>query len=76
MKKYETYHMRAENGASAQCRSHTLAGAKREASDWITFGGGSVVLVNYNTGETWTRKMWDSKKALNSFGWYNWQRVV
>jgi hypothetical protein len=72
-KPYHFYAITAESGVSVDCDAHTLLGAKREASAWMSFGGGSVTLIDKATKETWTREFWQSGR---SFGWNAWKKIA
>jgi len=64
-----TYSLRADSGVIVQAKSRTLAGAKREASAWMAFGGGSVY-VEDETGVICYRRFY---KNGNHFGWHEWE---
>ena len=65
------YMMRADSGI-IEYAGKTLIGAKREASKWATFGGGSVY-VETPAGEIYWREFWQNG---NSFGWKRWSKMT
>ena len=58
----------SESGIEVRLNARTLIGAKREASAWINFGGGSVT-ISCDGNPVATREFWQS---LNNFGWDRW----
>ena len=60
------------SGVINKAKAKTLTGAKREASQEMTHGGGSVSVTDRETGEVWQREFWQN---LNRFGWGPWKRV-
>jgi hypothetical protein len=66
------YQINHESGVSNRADARTLTGAKREASSQMTYGGGSVEVVDIVTGDVWRREMWQSG---HSFGWSRWTKV-
>lgn len=58
----------ASSGVEVDLDAKTLDGAKREASAWITFGGGDVT-VSADGVPVATRQFW---QILNRFGWGKW----
>jgi hypothetical protein len=61
----------ATSGVEVDLDAKTLLGAKREASDWITFGGGDVI-VSADGEPVAVRYFW---RVLDRFGWGPWQTV-
>ena len=60
----------ADSGVQVPADSTTIAGAKREASRWMSFGGGSVAVLDAATKEPLcVRPFW---QHLNRFGWDAW----
>ena len=71
---YQFFDMTAQaSGVSVMCDAHTLLGAKREASAWMSYGGGSVVLHDRQTDERWIRRFWSTVNG--KFGWGKWETV-
>ncbi|MFA5240353.1 MAG: hypothetical protein WC476_11700 [Phycisphaerae bacterium] len=62
------YTITADSGVSITSSAKTLTGAKREASAWMSYGGGSVYVADKN-GPICKRDFW---KNLNRFGWSKW----
>ena len=63
-----------ESGAGDRIRSaaKTILGAKREATNWITFGGGNVYIFQDDGVPLWMRKFWQSG---DRYGWDRWQKI-
>ena len=70
---YHTFAMSAASGVSVVCDATTVIGAKREASAWISYGGGDITVTNNQTNETWMRKFWTIGP---SFGWGRWRLIT
>lgn len=65
------YDISAQSGISIQSKYKTLAGVKREASAWLSFGAGDVTI--YSDGApVCRRRAWQS---LNRYGWSKWEQV-
>lgn len=63
------YTITADSGVTINSTSKTLVGAKREASAWMSFGGGSVWVLQ--AGEPVAmRRFW---RDGNRFGWGRWE---
>lgn len=60
----------ADSGVSISSSAKTLTGAKREASKWMSFGGGSVYVKDTTNGEVLMRPFW---RNLSHFGWGRWE---
>lgn len=69
--KQVVYQMRADSGVVVDATAKTLTGAKREASKWMAFGGGSVYVVA-DGKDVCVRKFWQNG---NHFGWDAWKTV-
>lgn len=61
----------ASSGVEVDLDAKTLAGAKREASAWITFGGGDVT-VSADGVPLATRVFWQERDL---FGWEPWETI-
>lgn len=59
----------ADSGVEITANAQTLTGAKREATKWMTFGGGSVSVANSKGNILCTRYFW---RIGNHFGWDKW----
>jgi hypothetical protein len=59
------YYLEAESGVRIPADAKTLAGAKREASKWISFGSGDVYVIS-NGAPVCKRKFWEQR---GRFGW-------
>ena len=62
-----------DSGVEYNAMSQTLLGAKRQASEDMTFGGGHVYVTDTDSGQVWTRQQW---RCYSRFGWRKWERVV
>ena len=71
MSKQNTFTIHADSGINITAKAKTLIGAKREASNWISHGGGSVY-VDQNGKTVAMRKFWSSGRH---FGWDKWTSV-
>ena len=58
-----------KSGITEIANAKTLAGAKREASDWMSHGGGSVSVLDMDGYVLATRCFWQNG---NRFGWDKW----
>ena len=61
------------SGVGYNAKSQTLLGAKREASQDMTYGGGHVYVTDTVSGHVWTRQHW---RSYDRFGWRKWERIV
>lgn len=61
--------LRASSGVEVDATAKTLTGAKREASRWMSFGGGSVYVV-VDGRDVCVREFWQNG---NRFGWKKWK---
>lgn len=68
MSKYE---LQASSGVSVPAQATTLAGAKREATEWAAFGAGDVFVVENGT-TVCVRRFWQEG---NKFGWDKWVKL-
>jgi hypothetical protein len=66
-----TYSALASSGVRVDLDARTLTGAKREASAWISFGGGNVTLCADGVPVA-MRRFW---RNLNHFGWDRWEAL-
>lgn len=60
-----------KSGITINANAQTLEGAKREASAWITHGGGSVSVISQGVSLC-TRHFWENGSR---FGWENWKNA-
>jgi hypothetical protein len=67
------FRIRHDSGVEYNAMSQTLLGAKRQASEDMTFGGGHVYVTDTDSGQVWTRQQW---RCYSRFGWRKWERVV
>jgi len=58
-----------KSNIKVQARATSLIGAKREASKWMTYGGGSISVLDKNSVILATREFWEDH---NRFGWERW----
>ena len=59
-----------KSGVEIKAEANTILSAKREASKWMSHGGGSVSVLDDNGNPICTREFWETG---NSFGWDKWQ---
>lgn len=67
-----SYIIRAQSGAEIESKAKTLVGAKREASAWITHGGGTVYVLDAERNPICYRRMWSEG---HRFGWLRWEAI-
>ena len=62
-----------DSGVEYNSKSKTLIGAKCEATQDMTFGGGHVYVTDTVSGHVWTRQHW---RSYDRFGWRKWERLA
>lgn len=65
------YQLRSGSGVVVDADAKTLTGAKREATRWMTHGGGAVYVLE-DGREVCFRPFWESGSR---FGWDKWRAV-
>jgi hypothetical protein len=65
------YQLRSDSGVTVTANAQTLTGAKREATNWASFGAGDIY-VDQNGDTIAKREFWQER---NRFGWLPWQSV-
>lgn len=63
------FFLSSASGVTVESSAKTLAGAKREATKWMTFGGGSVSVQDKHGNTLAIRQFWQNG---NHFGWDKW----
>ena len=66
-----TYTAQASSGVTVNLNAKSITGAKREASSWISFGGGDVTVCAAGAPVAIRR----FRQNLNRFYWDRWEAL-